>query len=68
VESPRTLTVEEVAERLRMHPDTVRRWLRTGRMKGALMGGRSGGYRIQLSEVERVETEGPRAANPKAAA
>ena len=59
VEGERLLTVQEVSDRLRVHPDTLRRWLRSGRIKGVLMGGRSGGYRIKESEVARVETEGP---------
>ena len=57
--SERLLTVPEVAERLRLHPDTVRRWLREGRIQGAMMGGRAGGYRVHESEVERVAAEGP---------
>ena len=57
--SERLLTVPEVAERLRLHPDTVRRWLREGRIHGVMMGGRAGGYRVRESEVERVAAEGP---------
>jgi excisionase family DNA binding protein len=56
------LTVREVAERLRVNPETVRRWLRQGRLKGALMGGDRGGYRISENEVERVKKGGPSAA------
>lgn len=26
-------TVSEVAERLKVHPDTIRRWVKSGRMK-----------------------------------
>lgn len=58
MENERLLTVAEVAERLRVHPDTLRRWLRSGRLRGVMMGGRSGGYRIKESEVMRVESEG----------
>jgi excisionase family DNA binding protein len=58
MDGERLLTVPEVAERLRVHPDTLRRWLRSGRIKGVMMGGRSGGYRIKESEVARVENEG----------
>ncbi len=58
MEAERLLTVPEVADRLRVHPDTLRRWLRGGRIKGVLMGGRSGGYRIKESEVARIETQG----------
>ncbi len=48
------MTVQEVAERLRLHPESVRRWLREGRLKGGRMGGRRLGYRIPESEVERI--------------
>jgi excisionase family DNA binding protein len=58
MDNDRLLTVPEVAERLRVHPDTLRRWLRTGRLRGVMMGGRSGGYRIKESEVARVASEG----------
>jgi excisionase family DNA binding protein len=47
------LTVEEVAEQLRLTRETVRRWLRSGKMRGVLLSDR-GGYRIPESEVERV--------------
>ena len=59
MDDERLYTVSEVAERLRVNPETVRVWLREGRMRGALMGGRRGGYRIKESEVARVETQGP---------
>jgi excisionase family DNA binding protein len=58
MENERLLTVQEVSDRLRVHPDTLRRWLRGGRIRGVMMGGRSGGYRIKESEVARVESEG----------
>ena len=48
------LTVDEVAGRLRVHPETVRRWLRTGQMRGVRVGGRRTGWRIRLSEVKLV--------------
>lgn len=34
----RLLTIEEVAERLRVHPNTVYRWCRTGRLRAAKLG------------------------------
>lgn len=49
----RMLTVQEVAERLRASPDTVRRWLREGRLRGVLPGGSRLGYRIPESELQR---------------
>jgi excisionase family DNA binding protein len=50
----RVLTVPEVAERLRLNEETVRRWLRTGKLRGNRLGGTKAGYRIPESEVERV--------------
>lgn len=47
------LTVTEVAERLRVHGESVRRWIRQGKMAGSMMGGDRGGYRVAESEVER---------------
>ena len=46
------LTVEQVAQRLQVHPETVRRWLREGRMRGHRLGPRAP-YRIPATEVER---------------
>jgi excisionase family DNA binding protein len=45
------LTVAEVAATLRLHPDTIRRLLRRGALKGSYIGGR-GGYRIAAAHVE----------------
>ena len=48
------LTVQDVAARLRITPETVRRWLRTGKLRGALPGGDKMGYRIAEGEVTRL--------------
>lgn len=50
----RMYTVKEAAERLKANPETIRRWLRDGRLKGVMPGGQKLGYRIPASEVERV--------------
>ncbi|MGH2496723.1 MAG: helix-turn-helix domain-containing protein [Ktedonobacteraceae bacterium] len=34
------LTVEDVAQRLQIKPDTVRRWIRTGKLPAIELGGR----------------------------
>ena len=47
------VTVAEVAVRIRAKPETVRRWLRQGRLRGAQPGGRKLGYRIAGEELER---------------
>lgn len=53
VDEERYLTVAEAAERLKLAPVTIRRWLREGRMRGTLLSDR-GGYRIPESEVGRI--------------
>jgi len=53
----RFLTVAEVAERLRVNVETVRRWLKQGRLKGKLYGGTRMGYRIPETELRRFVEE-----------
>ncbi len=53
------MTVDSAAERIGVHPQTVRRWLRSGQMLGTLIS-RTTGYRIPREEVERVLEEGLR--------
>lgn len=57
MEQERYLTVEQVAERLQVHEETVRRWLRSGALQGHLMSRRAG-YRVRESEVERFASGG----------
>ncbi len=45
------LTVDEAAKRLKVHPESIRRWLREGKMRGHLIS-RRGGYRIRPAELE----------------
>jgi len=49
----RLLTVREVAERLRSSPETVRRWLRQGKLHGFRPGGTKLGYRVPEEELQR---------------
>ncbi len=63
-ELPMLLTVDEVAELLRLKPDTIRRWLRKGRLRGIYLSD-AGGWRIRrevveqfLQELERRSAEG----------
>ena len=55
----RILTVRQVADRLGARPETIRRWIRAGRINGVMLGGTKSGYRILESEVGRV-MGGPR--------
>jgi len=52
------LKVSQVAERLQIHPATVRAWLKSGRLKGVYMGSDKVGWRILESELQRVGQEG----------
>lgn len=47
------LTVDEVAERLKVHPESVRRWLREGRLTGYRISRRSG-WRIRPEAVQQL--------------
>jgi excisionase family DNA binding protein len=51
------LTVEEVAGRLKVHPETVRRWLREGRLDGYRIS-RKGGWRVRPESITRMLEEG----------
>ncbi len=56
----RLLTVAEVAELLRLNPETVRRWLRQGRLPGTSLGSDRGGWRVRESDVQRLLAAGER--------
>jgi excisionase family DNA binding protein len=55
MEERRMLTVKQVAERLQIGQVTVLRWLRSGKLEGVRLGGTRIGWRVPVSEVERVE-------------
>ena len=57
----RWFTVEQVAERLQVTEQTVRRWLRAGSLAGRNFGGRTG-YRIPEPELTRFLRTGKVAA------
>lgn len=58
------LTVREVAAMLRVGVETVRRWLRTGKLQGRALSGRAG-WRIAPAEVRRFMAEGRHAAHDR---
>lgn len=50
------LTVEDVAKRLIVHEETVRRWIRSGELQAIDLGG-AAGYRISTTELDRFIRE-----------
>lgn len=48
------LTVRQAAERLQLNPETVRRWVRSGKVRGVSLGSDRAGFRIPESEVARL--------------
>ena len=57
VTEDRLLTVEQVADQVQVSQETVRRWLRTGRLRGVRPGGSKIGWRVRSSDVDRFLTE-----------
>ena len=57
MEEDRPLTVAEVAAWLRVHPETVRLWLRAGTLRGFMPGGKRTGWRVRESELQRFTRE-----------
>lgn len=51
------LTVADVAERLRVSQETVRRWIRDGRLPVLDLGGPKVGYRIKESALATFVAE-----------
>jgi excisionase family DNA binding protein len=52
----RLLTVAEVAAYLRVDPESVRRWLREGKLLGINLGRRPG-WRIRVTDLHTFVTE-----------
>jgi excisionase family DNA binding protein len=63
---PEWLTVDEVAQQLRVTDETVRRWIRRHEIPVLDLGGPRAGYRIRRSELEQFITR--RYGNPGKAA
>ena len=61
----RLLTVREVAERIRSSPETVRRWLRQGKLRGFRPGGTKLGYRVPEAELDRFLAESGHSRGPR---
>jgi excisionase family DNA binding protein len=52
----RLLTVAEVASYFRVDPESVRRWLREGKLMGINLG-RGPGWRIRVGDLQTFVTE-----------
>ena len=50
----RLLTVKQVAEQFGVRRETVLRWIKEGRLRGVMPGGTKAGYRVPVSEIERM--------------
>lgn len=48
------LKVPEAAAQLGINREVLRRWLRVGKVRGWMIGGRKAGYRIPQSEIDRI--------------
>jgi excisionase family DNA binding protein len=48
------LTVKEAAARLKLNPETIRRWIKSERIRAVSLGSDKAGYRIPSSEVQRI--------------
>lgn len=48
----RWLTVRDVAESLKVHEETVRRWIRRGDLVALDLGGPRAGYRVRMSDLD----------------
>lgn len=51
-------TLREVERILNVSDETLRRWLRSGRIRGFRLPGVHGAWRIEDSEVARIKAEG----------
>lgn len=67
MDDERWYTVEEIADTLKVHEQTVRRWLKSEELHGVLLG-RKAGWRIRASELERFLDERDTNKKGKAAA
>ncbi len=67
MEEERWYTVEDIVDMLKVHEQTVRRWLKNEELHGVLLG-RKAGWRIRASELERFLNERDTAQTGKAVA
>jgi len=51
------LTVQEITGILKVHEETVRRWIRSEELPAVLLGSLKGGYRVRRSDLDRFIAE-----------
>jgi len=51
-------TVEQVADYLQLHPETVRRWIRAGKLPAVKLGSNRAGLRIHEADVAKLRDQG----------
>jgi excisionase family DNA binding protein len=51
------LTVQEITQRLKVHEESVRRWIRSGDLPAILLGSSKGGYRVRRVDFDRFLEE-----------
>jgi len=47
------LTVQEITQILKVHEESVRRWIRGGDLPAILLGSTKGGYRIRRADFDQ---------------
>ncbi len=52
------LTVAEITEELKVHEETVRRWIRTGQLPATLLRNIRTGYRVKRSDLDAFVGKG----------
>jgi excisionase family DNA binding protein len=51
------MTVQDIAADLKVHEETVRRWIRSEDLPAILLGSAKGGYRVRRSDYDRFVVE-----------
>jgi excisionase family DNA binding protein len=51
------LTVQDITRELKVHEETVRRWIRSGELPAILLGSNKGGYRIKRADFDQFVEE-----------
>jgi len=51
------LTVQDITQELKVHEESVRRWIRSGELPAILLGSAKGGYRVRRSDFDHFLEE-----------